>query len=970
MTEVFPISCVSCRRKKIKCNKIKPCNQCEKRDICCKYPSTFRNIKINEDDIENMGSIQRELSNSSGSASGSTGPAIKQEPEQERNSSQIQKLSNDFKNLQNEKSDIIERNTKLNQTNKKLLSEITKFDLSRDFGKQDVLEDGKKLIPITGETSELGDKYYGPQSSSFMIDKLNHTPKESATDEITNKEGHGKFSNNELLHLHDSFSDQRSEKRDSKKKNELIKSLLQKKKLPYLLNLGPDSRPHWSKSTDLEKLNIEVIYKLVELFFKNNFHYKTFISKYKMLEFLDSYAEMSSKQWEHDDEILLLTMILLLLVQRITAKEFIEMDLIENTEHNIKNFIKFKSFLIRNVLFHSFEKRRHNLLNESITTIQSYILCTEWQFIEQRYEECWSMMFHTCSIAYSIGLHVIGSFGLLDEERLKERAQDISRYRVWFALKDMSGLICSVLGRPNPISIQVNSSILTASNPEFSKLNLSKYKILILLKIGLSECLKLSNMLLIENFMIDFTINDLLELDFKFDKEIRLLEWFIEENIIDDDNLVEDNNHDETKYNDLNNLELKVDKGSVLIDLITFYINRAKLCEPFIVKFGDVENCDLIVQSLYNSMKKYLDYIILFIESFLKQFNEKYATEQFKFLKEAALDKLLRVYFPFLNSFIYQGIIVIFTFLHYKSKEFIQAQVSQNINYPELLNLFVDKLNILLTLEGNFSNLTSNNNKLWSSNINYLIRVVLGHTQKIHEKQNIWAEASNRQFENELDELQKQFEMDDSDMLDHNFNLRDPFWVTNPDNLPYYLSSPSDEDESNHSIRRNFKPNRSEVVGQENVQSNVHHHPQPMHTHLLRQQQSSDMLIDDMGSSNPSSNQTSQFGSSWSQHSSRPSAPDTASSQPRENQPQSTLPATVDQELMLTAPYDFLDPTQPALDFDNGSSYPGNQLFTREPSINPSFMSQPQPVYPNGNQLSRQQHQQQLQQQQQQQQQQ
>lgn len=56
MSEVFPISCISCRRKKIKCNKVRPCNQCEKRQICCNFPSTFRNIKINEDELDNLAS--------------------------------------------------------------------------------------------------------------------------------------------------------------------------------------------------------------------------------------------------------------------------------------------------------------------------------------------------------------------------------------------------------------------------------------------------------------------------------------------------------------------------------------------------------------------------------------------------------------------------------------------------------------------------------------------------------------------------------------------------------------------------------------------------------------------------------------------------------------------------------------------------------------------------------------------------
>ena len=43
-------------------------------------------------------------------------------------------------------------------------------------------------------------------------------------------------------------------------------------------------------------------------------------------------------------------------------------------------------------------------------TIQAYILCSEWLFLQQNYEECWQMMFHACSISFSIGLHIMNQF--------------------------------------------------------------------------------------------------------------------------------------------------------------------------------------------------------------------------------------------------------------------------------------------------------------------------------------------------------------------------------------------------------------------------------------------------------------------------------------------------------------------------------------------------------------------------------
>lgn len=49
MADTLPISCISCRKRKIKCNKKKPCDQCLKRKVDCEFPAKFRNINITED---------------------------------------------------------------------------------------------------------------------------------------------------------------------------------------------------------------------------------------------------------------------------------------------------------------------------------------------------------------------------------------------------------------------------------------------------------------------------------------------------------------------------------------------------------------------------------------------------------------------------------------------------------------------------------------------------------------------------------------------------------------------------------------------------------------------------------------------------------------------------------------------------------------------------------------------------------
>lgn len=939
MSEVFPISCISCRRKKIKCNKVRPCNQCKKRQICCNFPSTFRNIKIKEDELDNL-SWSGHGGSSSSNVSGESSSVGNSESDYMGNqlvnshSRKLLTLAEEVDHLKTAKSSISEEHNKLKKKYQLLLTQLNKY--RRSSNSNDKSQESFKLkepIPISGETSELGDKYYGPLSSNYMIknlDKEGNNDNDEKTD--IKDEGMGiksrKPSSDDLLQINESFSSQANQ--------DLIKKSLLKKPLPYLLSLDAIIGPRNHSNTDLEELNFNIICSLVDFFFSYHPVYKTFISKQQIVDFLNNYDDMNDNEWENDDDLLLLIMILLLLIQRLTPKEFIDINLLDNVESQTTKFKKVKDHLT-DILYHQFEKIRHNLINEAIATIQSYILCTEWHFIEQRYEESWSMMFHTCSISYSIGLHVMGKFSLLDEQPLREKDEDITRYKVWFALKFISGQICSVLGRPNPISIHVNSQILNVSDPDRSKQDLKKCRMTIALKIGLSECLKLSNMMLIENFMTDFTIKDLLELDTKFKKEIDALKWFINDKLYDNDNLVDDRKIDsmdeDSKYMKNEEVTFTVDKTNLLVDLIIFYINRAKLFQPFIVEFKDPKDTIMVVRLLHDSINKYLDCTIYFINSFLKQFGDKYKDNEFEHLKRTNFGKLLRVYFPFLNSFIYQGMLVVFTFLHHKFKTFVEydeSASSEDINYSEFLNKLFESLNILLKLESNFAKMTSYNNKLWSSNITHLIRMNLEHIEKIRHKQSMKMELDRQKFESDLDELQNQINLGHNSESDfQGFNLRDPFWITNPDNLPYHLSSPSDDENQRIS---SFKEKDSSNSGPDSNESTFSNnseqqkHPQPLHT----SQVPPNMLVDDFNSQ-----AGAPFDDIWSNDSSYPSKSTSTQSQP----PQLNVSSVLQQPPSMPDSYDFLGMPQQSLNFShlpNLSNNPGQMFGTLNETIHPT----------------------------------
>lgn len=927
MTETYPISCISCRRKKIKCNKLKPCNQCKKRQIICQFPATFRNIEINEDKITEDSNLSSFDSNG---------------------------LISIINNLKQQKHDLLNSNIKLNEYNRKLIDSLNKLRIQSNYfdSKSKSLSSDMKLdddhdledfdphdhshilsdnmpssdaFKISGETSELGEKYYGPQSSSFMMESLINT-KSNRQSPYENRLSFNYLDNDNNI----------------KMKKSLIK-----KPLPQL-NARLSAHE-----------NVQAIFKAVEKFFQNysSNYYKTFVSKLNLFEFLHNYSTFDDDNWENDDYLLLLYMILIFSIERLTPVEVHDILGIEE-----KEYLTFTYNLIHNNLFYNFEKLRHNLVTESIITIQSYILCTEFYFIEQKYEECWSMMFHTCSIAYSIGLHVTNKLKLpklneidlnfatgsqpgtgdkdmasQSEESDKDlnnlmanrdnELEDINKLKVWFTLRILSDKVCSILGRPNPISIQINSIILKY-NQNYTNINLNQHSTSILLRIGLSECLRLSNMMLIENFMIDFTINDLLTLNSKFEKEIYLLELYLEgiqnaeqntskqyglqpaeefeyerkestttaktdsgtnsggntnnvtptsygNNQTGSDTLKptttsrpsstttgkdkrvaggsttgSEDSSNELSYDEFNYLPIMIDKLDLLNDLIVFYINKAKLFEPFIIKFNKNENDAILI--LKNISKSILSFLRL-IQSFLDVFEIRLSKKKLDFTK---IGKYFRINFPFLNSFVYQGIIIIFTLLNYKSNDFINLRYNEKFDNQEFLVELKSDLKNLVSFDNFF------NDKIWSMNVVNLIHKNISVIDTI-EKQiksrldfNIgnYYDINQQQIPNSLDGSQSDtFSAHGSqgsrgngitiaqDLMNGNstqsndfvnFNLQDPFWITNPDNLPYYLSSPNEEfkrqtEEGMGDTERNLDSNNMEGSHVDLMATNYYQQPQP-----------------------------------------------------------------------------------------------------------------------------------------------
>lgn len=784
MTEPSPISCISCRQKKIKCNKKRPCNQCERRSVVCRFPTTFRNIKIDSDNLDLLQVQARmEMSSSSGG-----------------DSSEYTLYSDDVELIKRHNQRLLDENVRLEMRSRRLAEKLTMATRARagSDGAQggqsgeEVGEGGRSAtssvstIPVSGETTEAGDKYYGPQSSNYMIETLRDS---SAVDEESSRQARTNSQEDDL------------------------RAPVSKRSLPWIL---ARKKSLFQDPSLLQAHNLQSIQRLIDFFFSTNSYYTSFIVLGNVRTFVDSHDAIEEGDWENDDDLLLLNIILLIAVLRLLPTQFVDFGLLEPTA--VLAVPRFKAHLTRNVLLHGFTTGRHNLLTESIVTIQAYILCCEWYFVDQKYEECWLMLFHVSAVAYLIGLHVLSHYQAgKKESSIENEKQDVAKAVVWFALRNCACQVCCILGRPNPISIQVNSFFnRSTTNTATGGMDFSAKKTQVALKAGLSECLRLLNMMLIENYMIDFSVSDLFTLARKFEEEISMLESLV----ATETDLTWPFSDTPTTISPSVLPRPWVAQSSMLHDLIVLNINRAKLFEPFVDKFRDHEQFYDILTILTTSIDRFLVYAVEFIGKFITSMTESLSGAA-STMMDKHFGKLFRTHFPYLNSFIYQGFVVIFTFLHYKFRDFIDAPPTmapgqqQPIDYERFLSVVEEKLKILYAFESRLLRLLSKDIKFWLSNILHLLHNNIRFIASLRERR------QQRILNDQLQDL-SQMMVDDDSQLDQMYyvNLSDPFWLTNPENLPYYLSSPSDDDNygAPHGADENFKSSGSDIE-----------QPQPVH---------------------------------------------------------------------------------------------------------------------------------------------
>lgn len=747
MTE-FPISCVRCRRRKIKCNKHFPCNQCLNKGFRCEFPAKFRNRSIDETVASRANTDSNtELTNSSSPVD-------------------VQKLIDEIERLKTEN----ERLERL--AHKSSHEELPSTANSEDYENQ---EPGESF-PISGETSEHGQKYYGPFSSNTMVESLLMTGHDNQTCEKHHQ------------HMWSSKPNKVSSDSDSLAQNrERGNYDCPKKPLPWVLEVD-----------DSDERNVEVIKNLVRFFFElPKYHY--FLSEITTLQFIDSHASTSDDDWDGDDDLLLLHMILALAVRRLSPARYNLCGITDRPVKSAEDMYNRIERLVSKRLAWGFLKLRHNLVSETYLTVQSYILCSEYQFTEGRYEESWSMVFHCTAVAFAIGLHVVVNMDSPNTNRAPKPEQisvdlipqdvsmssdstvpmidsdnlyHVAKIKTWFALRNITGHICSILGRPNPILIQLSLKVLVNLNgPHDLDNNQANSTTMIQLKSGLSECIRLLNLMLIESYIMNVSEQEVLNLDVKFKDEHKALSYFISQDYQSANAGLVKQTHPITE------LPFVVDKEDALSDLIILHVNRIKLLERFLSILSGTSKLGL--ELITESILSFVDYTCEFVQEYVNKEVPQFLDENGKLITEDRIDKVFLLKFPFVSAFIYQGVIVVFILLSSKGNEF-----SDNASI-EFLNKIDYKINLLLDITCSDCNFGNGSLNLWSPNICYLMKQILDRKEKILKQ--------HEQFKTsgQLAHSFEDFELNPS--LNEIFRMsgEDPFWATNSDTAPFLLGNNS-----------------------------------------------------------------------------------------------------------------------------------------------------------------------------------
>lgn len=682
---MMPISCMECRRRKIKCNRMVPCNQCTVKDKKCEYPQKFRSIEIDhlvvEEKIPKSVSLPVSLSGSrmgslndvntipimDKAASGSsidskTLVRSEEPPSKKRKSSDSPAADVNIDSLplvdhleipqifnENETATLLKENealklkirdlklktkrqrTKLKNLNSKVISYS---DLEEDSDDNAIDEEGKQES-TSRQSTEINNNYYGPNSTEFM---MNSSLKKKKFDK------HDNFINNKKY---------------------------QKRSLPQLIT--PKSNSVKAKNT-AAKENLEVITKLVKKLMHIKVYYVNYMNVNFILEFLNNYEEGCQWNTDDDDKLMLIIMILITSLRSLPLKD------------PIVSKYKLSYKKNRPLLYKQYKIVKDSIHHQSTTVLRAYALECEDLFFNDRIEQSWDVLFLSVSMAYSLGLHVYDQSiaNTLQDENLDNAGEIIRKNEkssLWFIINFISATLCSVLGRPNPVTFNFQ--------PLFKN-----YEIRLNYKMALADLINQSTNILIDSYKVQIDHDIVMGIDNAYVNESLIYEKilvdtrimkslasrdksrasFITLPVIDKSKLERNfiGNNKKGTFKNLSELNLPkliqdcpldirftilrpcplnaeeedfcmiLEDSDTLCDLILLHGNRAKFNQHFMLRFK------LAFESCIDSCKKVLDHSLDLVELLHRKFGSP---------------KFHSIY-PFFYVFLYQTFIVIYTIMH------------------------------------------------------------------------------------------------------------------------------------------------------------------------------------------------------------------------------------------------------------------------------------------------------------------
>lgn len=378
-----------------------------------------------------------------------------------------------------------------------------------------------------------------------------------------------------------------------------------------------------------ESLNLDLMIQLVERFFQLKNYYNHFVSYDSLMSFLKSYS--SIKMWNNDDDMLLLIAVLLSTLRYINQDDPL-LALHEVSYHGC-----------RSQLTKQFNYLKNGMSQGSLKSLQSYVLFIEDLFYNEQVEQAWSLMFLTVGSAYSLGLHVyekdLGESLNISDNTQADINNDLQSHQpalkiiresprtsLWLTINFISTVLCSVLGRPNPVIFTF-------------QILLRNYAVRLNYKIGLAELIKRSTSVLIESYRTHICYRTILDLDSELQDEVMIYEKILYDSKTSKEQSTCNFYHPAGSHTDTCRLESDCE---TLCDLILFYSNRAKFHQPFIAKHE-------------RSTTTALDSIIKVIH---------HSSSLVNYLKEHENTTSVETTYPFFSKFIYQAFVVFFTFLH------------------------------------------------------------------------------------------------------------------------------------------------------------------------------------------------------------------------------------------------------------------------------------------------------------------